>query len=228
MQLDSDVFWTNINGIYQLKYKNEHNIALVLPSLPSFPRYREPELKTLKIYYEDNGSRLITYNPNVVEWEAVTAPIIKLNGLLVTSHHLGYHTGNFPTAHMLKVANNYFLCAKQRLEDFILEKESAEFDQYFESHSLDGISCWWNEDDYAILSSENMDEKYYLFNLAPSGHPFEGLAIFRKALKVRTTVTITVPKCYVSKLIGKNASTIKKLSDGLGLSHIKVKAENEN
>ena len=63
---------------------------------------------------------------------------------------------------------------------------------------------------------------------SPSGHPFEGLAIFRKALKVRTTVTITVPKCYVSKLIGKNASTIKKLSDGLGLSHIKVKAENEN
>ena len=110
----------------------------------------------------------------------------------------------------------------------MLNSFNAEFDQYFESHSLDGISCWWNEDDYAILSSKNMDEKYYLFNLAPSGHPFEGLAIFREALKIRTTVTITVPKCYVSKLIGKNASNIKKLSDGLGLSFIKVIADDEN
>ena len=228
MQLDSNVFWTNINGIYQLRYKNEHNIALAVPSLPSFPRYREPELKTLKIYYEDNGSRLITYNPKVVEWESVTAPIIKLNGMAVTSHHLGYYTGNFPSSYMLKVANNYFLCAKQRLEDFILEKESAEFDQYFESHSLDGISCWWNEDDYAILSSKNMDEKYYLFNLAPSGHLFEGLAIFREALKVRTSVTIIVPRRYVSQLIGKNASNVKKISEELGLSYIRVIANDEN
>lgn len=228
MHLDSNVFWANINGIYQLRYKNDCNIALAVPGLPSFPRYREQDLKALKIYYEDNGTRLITYNPKVVEWEVVTAPIIKLNGSTVTSHHLGYHTGNVPTSHMIQVANNYFLNSKQRLEGFILEREQLEFDEYFKNHSLDGISCWWYEDDYAILSSKNMDEKYFLFNLAPSGHSFEGLAIFRKALKAKTVVTIKVPRRYVSQTIGKNASNVKKLSAGLGLSYIKVMADDEN
>lgn len=230
----SEVFWAyHSNGRYILSHFKYGNCVFSVDgtSLPEIEKYYKEDLDELGIHYELCDNELLIYDPEVVEWEEVTAPILKVCGSQASSRTFGTYTGKIPSSNMFEAAQNYRQEARKKIYDLRFAIEKKEFESSFTTKSKDGISIWWTDDDINFFHSSDIDtSKYFLFNLAHhnSCYSFEGLVILKSALKGKHYITLEVPEWHVGIVIGKGGANIKKLTQELGLRHITVKAFDED
>lgn len=226
-----NIFWgEQPNGRYTLNHLDSHGGANFLQKnlLPRYTSCFADTFKELGINYElsDTGE-LLVYDPEVVEYEEVSAPLRRLCGYQV-GIVLGTHTEKVPSPKMVQAAKEYSQRITDKIHDIGLVKEKKDFENYFAAESKDGICVWWENDADDLLQPGNMDDKYFPFNLTRCEFYFKGLIILKDALKGKQTITLKVPKFHISRVIGKGGANIKRLSDELGLRYIKVVACDED
>ncbi len=226
-----NIFWgKQTNGRYTLNHWGSRGGANFLQKnlLPRYASHLADTFKELGISYElsDTGE-LLVYDPEVVEYEEVTAPLHRLCGYQV-GIVLGTHTEKVPSPKMVQAAKEYSQRITDKIHDIGLVKEKKDFENYFAAESKDGICVWWENDADDLLQPGNMDDKYFPFNLTRCEFYFKGLIILKDALKGKQTITLKVPKFHISRVIGKGGANIKRLADELGLRYIKVVACDED
>lgn len=228
------LFWTKKNGRDTLMYvgfifgwaETLYNIEL-----PWFPIYYEEELKELGVPYEIYDRQCIIHDPDVEEYQDITAPlmtVVNLKPNQISTSPVKY-TGKIPTNKMLEAAKSYFEKVREDLKQLVLSKEQKRFDAYFEKHSKEGVLHWESDillDDLLSVSdffSGKWGSKYYRI---PLENGFDGCIVISKAaFKGQSRITIKVPRWYVGQLIGRGGENAKKHAHALGVDYVKFEAE---
>lgn len=102
------------------------------------------------------------------------------------------------------------------------------FDKLFNQSTIDGISMIMKCRAGYNLNLELDENEYYCHKLERPkkiNNSINGdvwLCIRKSSLPKSGKATIKVAERYISRLIGKNASTIKKIAKDLGMRYIKV------
>ena len=230
-QISKQFFWLEENGRYVLGQLSEGYPDRALEEyLPQLPKCDEKILKDLSVnYVVDSDNMLSIFDPKVVEWEEITAPILKVNGFERIVDFKGY-TGRKPSIRMLKAAQKYYDRIKKQIDEVNLSNEKKDFENYFKTMTSDGISIWWWQEDWTYLRPSNLDGNYFFFDLSrvilDDIVSIQGLIILISAVEGKNSIILKVPKRFVGRIIGKGVCNVKRLEKKLGV-HITVAPETE-
>ncbi len=218
------LFWYEKDGQYVLKEelaggKMGNPFAYQLPSEPAF---MEQQLQELQISHKRVEDKCVIYNPEVIEWTELTAPVAKFDGRV--QYVKGeLHTGKVPTQKMQEAASKYYWTKEEQIREIEYSKGREDFEKYFARESEDGICCWW-EEDYDSLPANEMDKKYVLVHLTRPGRGFDGLVLLKSAASGKTTIILKVHEWDMGRVIGKGGKNVKKIAEVLGVKTVKVKS----
>lgn len=221
------VYWFYENGRYTLgKLSAGYPCTIFEKQLPRFSRSDEEDLQTLQANYQvDEDGALTIFNPNVVEWEEITAPILKKSSFHIIGE-FGMHTGKIPSDRMLEAARNYYETLQRQIYEINLSIEKNYFDSDFQRKSADGICIWWREDSGIYLNSSNLDKKYLFIDFSSQLYDgvwdVKGLIILKSAIQGKDVITLKVPKYIIGQVIGKGGCEVRRLAKKLGVRYIKV------
>ena len=233
MELNSQqVYWFYENGRYTLgKLSAGYPCTIFEKQLPSFSRSDEEDLQTLQANYQvDEDGTLTIFNPAVVEWEEITAPILKKSGFHIIGE-FGMNTGKIPSDRMLKAAHDYYRKLGKQIYEINLSLEKEELKSVFKRTSADGICIWWEQEDWTYLRPSNLDDDYIFIDFSLPLHydvwSVRGLIILKSAIQGKSVITLKVPKCFIGQVIGKGGCNVKKIAKELGVRYINVEPNTE-
>ena len=230
MSLNSkQLYWFKENGRYTIgKLIQGYPINIREKILPQLSSSFERELQKLAANYQiEKDGQLSIFDPNIIEWEEITAPVLKKKGFNILGE-LGKYTGKIPSNKMMEAAQEYYIQIHTQMYKNNLPIEKNMFDKYFETYSKDGISVWWNQEFWTYLRISNFDKKYLFFDLSycfgNDTMTIQGLVILKSAIDGKNSITLNVPKRYIGTIIGKGGHGIKNLMRKLKVQYIDINA----